>query len=198
MPRAVIASSPCCTKAPRRLWGGCRKLPLTNPAASTPKPRNRASAVLVPPGTHSASTSNPSGKRWRKPRPNWRPRCNNRSTTAGAMAAPLLRQAAGGTPNCTWGTAGATKAPASATTSGKRSCCCATQLINAGLTPAGSGGKAWGLGPSGPPHSNSASAAAVNRRLSGVAPAAEIPGTAAVCVPASTSNSWLWLLCSAA
>ena len=113
-----------------------------------------------------------------------------RATAAGAMAAPLLRHWAGGSPRRRWGTAGATAQPASSTRAGKARACSATQLIKAGLTPAGRGGRAWGRWALGPSKSNSASAAAVNCRAAGVAPAAEIPGTAAVAVAPSTSSSW--------
>ena len=64
----------------------------------------------------------------------------------------------------------------------------ATWLSRAGVTPAGRGGRGQHRLPLGPSSSNSASASAVKRRDSGVAPAAETPGCSAVRVAAKTTS----------
>ena len=145
----------------------------------------------MPPGTHSASSSGSAGF---QPRPQCRPRCSRAATRFGSRAWPLLRQRAGPALSKPgrrrWGTAAAIGQPRSTTRvrSSKPSSRNTTWLIRAGLTPAGSWGRAWLRPLPGPCSSSSASAAAVPSRASGVAPAAEIPGTAAVSVAASSTR----------
>ena len=147
-----------------------------------------ANAVVVPPGTHSASTK---GRRSR--RPSRSPWLQSLSTRAGAIAWPPERQAAGPWPidsrrRC--GKSGSWGRPRATSWGFSRRLSTTTRLSSAGETPAGRGGKAQRRLASGPRSNSSASASAVRRRDDVVAPAAEIPCCSAVRVPArSTSRS---------
>ena len=156
----------------------------------TPRASSTARAVVVPPGTHSLSSTGCPVRA--KLRPQRSPQDQSLCTRSGAIAAPVLRQRAGDWFSWRWGMAGATGAPRSSTKGGRFNPCSTAQAITAGVTPAGRGGKAWGRSAAGPCQSNSASAAAVRRRESGVAPAAEMPSTAAVSVPASSNSTRVW------
>ena len=141
---------------------------------------------MVPPGTHSASSS---GRRSCAPRRiPWR---HSRSTRSGSMARPVDKHRAG--PACgdsrrRWGNVASCSRPSAATTGciGRR--CSATWLSRAGETPAGRGGNDQRRSWPGPWSSRSASARAVRRREAAVAPAAEMPSRSAVRVAASSSN----------